>query len=168
MSQEAKVNKSISAKEVRVVAPDGKQLGIMSSKEALKKAEEFGLDLVEVAPMANPPVCRIMNYGKYKYEQSKKTHALRQHQRMMQVKEIKVRPHIDKHDLEHKIRRIREFLTDKYKVKVTVMFRGREITHMDYGRSMLEKISNEVASVCNLESSYKLEGNNMILFLTPK
>jgi translation initiation factor IF-3 len=162
------VNKEIHAKELRLIGPDGKQLGIMSSREALKKAEEIGLDLVEIAPTANPPVCRIMDYGKYKYEQAKKRHAARQHQKTMQVKEIKVRPHIDEHDLEFKIRNIKKFLQAGNRTKITIMFRGREMAYPEMGKSTLEKIAMEVTDMGNIEHPPRMEGKNMILVLVPK
>ncbi|HXC61769.1 MAG TPA: translation initiation factor IF-3, partial [Nitrospiria bacterium] len=119
--------------EVRAIGPEGEQLGVLPIRDALKKAEELGYDLVEIAPTAKPPVCRIMDYGKYKYEQSKKQHTAKMHQRSMLVKEIKLRPQTDKHDLEFKIRHMREFLEEGHKVKVTLMFRGREMTYLDRG-----------------------------------
>jgi len=162
------VNEEIHATEVRLIGHDGKQLGIMSSREALRKAEESGLDLVEVAPMANPPVCRIMDYGKYKYEQTKKQHATRQHQKTMQVKEVKVRPHIDEHDLEFKIRNVKKFLQAGNRTKITMMFRGREMAYPEIGKSTLERIAMEVADLGNVEHPPRMEGRNMVLVLVPK
>jgi translation initiation factor IF-3 len=161
-------NKGINAKEVRLIGHDGKQLGIMSSKEALQKADEAGLDLVEVAPSANPPVCRIMNFGKYKYEQAKKQHSARHHQKTIQLKEIKMRPHIDEHDLEFKIRNIKKFLEAGNRTKITMMFRGREMAYPEIGKSTLERIASEVTDMGIVEHPPRLEGRNMILILVPK
>ncbi len=153
---------------MRLIGPDGKQIGILSSHEALSKADEAGLDLVEIAPMANPPVCRIMDYGKYKYEQAKKQHVARQHQKTMQLKEIKVRPHIDDHDLEFKIRNIKKFLQAGSRTKITMMFRGREMAYPEMGKSTLERIAMEVTDIGSVEHPPRLEGRNMVLVLVPK
>lgn len=140
----------------------------MSNRDALQKAEESSLDLVEVAPMANPPVCRIMDYGKYKYEQTKKQHSARQHQKAMQLKEIKVRPHIDDHDLEFKVRNVKRFLQAGNRTKVTMMFRGREMAYPEMGKSTLERIAMEVTDIGIVEHPPRMEGRNMILVLVPK
>jgi translation initiation factor IF-3 len=155
-------------REVRVIGPEGEQLGVLPTREALKKAEEFGYDLVEVAPTAHPPVCRIMDYGKYKYEQSKKQHAMKLHQRSMLVKEIKLRPQTDKHDLEFKIRHIREFLEEGHKVKVTLMFRGREMSYLDRGKTLLSKVTEALTDLGHTEQLPRLEGRNMIMIFAPK
>ncbi|MEK6692569.1 MAG: translation initiation factor IF-3 [Nitrospirota bacterium] len=163
-----RVNKGINAKEVRLIGPDGKQIGIVPSHEALRKAVEVGLDLVEIAPTATPPVCRIMDFGKYKYEQTKKHHAARQHQKTMQIKEIKIRPHIDEHDLEFKLRNIKKFLEAGNRTKVTMMFRGREMAYPEMGKSTLERIAMEVTDIGTVEHPPRLEGRNMVLVLIPK
>lgn len=132
------------------------------------KAEESSLDLVEVAPAATPPVCRIMDFGKYKYEQAKKQHSTKQHQKTMQVKELKIRPHIDNHDLEFKIRNIKKFLEAGNRIKITMMFRGREMAYPEMGKSTLERITTEVSNISNIEHPARMEGKNMILVLVPK
>src|SRR5512146_119071 len=129
----------IKVKEVRVINADGEQLGILETREAIRKAEEQGLDLVEVAPTAKPPVCRIMDFGKYKYEMAKKAHESRKHQTVIVVKEVKLRPRTDDHDVEFKTKNIKRFLEDGNKVKVTIMFRGREMAHTEHGRKVLER-----------------------------
>lgn len=140
----------------------------MTNYEALRKAEEAGLDLVEIAPTASPPVCRIMDYGKYKYEQAKKQHAARQHQKTMQLKEVKVRPHIDDHDLEFKIRNVKKFLQAGNRTKITMMFRGREMAYPEIGKATLERIAMEVTDIGTVEHPPRLEGRNMVLVLVPK
>jgi translation initiation factor IF-3 len=154
--------------EVRVIGPEGEQLGVLAVRDALKKAEESGYDLVEIAPTAKPPVCRIMDYGKYKYEQSKKQHTMKMHQRSMLVKEIKLRPQTDKHDLEFKIRHIREFLEEGHKVKVTLMFRGREMSYLDRGKALLNKVTETLNDFGHPEQLPRLEGRNMIMIFAPK
>jgi translation initiation factor IF-3 len=128
----------------------------------------MGYDLVEVAPTANPPVCRIMDYGKYKYEQSKKEHSTRMHQKGSQLKEIKFRPRTDTHDLEFKVQHIRDFLSAGSKVKVTLMFRGREMAYVNQGRKLMEKVIESLADNATVENQPRLEGRNMIMFLSPK
>lgn len=163
-----RVNSEIRIREVRVIGPEGEQLGILPTREAQKKAEEAGYDLVEVAPTAQPPVCRIMDYGKYKYEQSKKQHATKVHQKGTHLKEIKLRPHTDKHDLEFKTRHIRDFLKVGSKVKVTLMFRGREMAYLDKGRAVLTKLTESLADIGMVEQQPRLEGRNMIMILSPR
>ena len=153
---------------VRVIAPDGAQLGILSVDEAIAAAEARGLDLVEVAPMARPPVCRIMDYGKFKFEQAKAARAAKKKQHSIQLKEIKFRPGIDIHDFEFKCRHAREFLAEGNKVKVTMMFRGRQMAHPELGREVLDRVSEILGDVAKLEQEAKLEGRNMTMLLTPK
>jgi len=155
-------------KEVRVINSDGEQLGVLDTREAIKRAEEQGLDLVEVAPTAKPPVCRIMDFGKYKYEMAKKAAESRKHQTVIVVKEIKLRPRTDDHDVNFKMNNIKRFLEDGNKVKVTVMFRGREMAHIDHGRAVLERIVNELQNDAVIEQSPRLEGRNMTLLLGAK
>ena len=143
-------------------------MGILSTPEAISKASEQGLDLVEVAPTSRPPVCRIMDYGKFKYEASKKQHAMKHHQKTTHLKEIKLRPRTDKHDLDYKIRHILEFLGQSDKVKVTMMFRGREMANVSSGRATLNKVIEAVGEAGVIEQQPRLEGRNMILILTPK
>jgi translation initiation factor IF-3 len=162
------INQFIRAKEVRVIDPEGKQVGVVSITEALKSAAEFGLDLVEISPNANPPVCKIMDYGRYKYEQTKKKQEAKKKQATFQLKEIKVRPNTDDHDLQVKIGYIKKFIDKKDKVKVTVMFRGREITLSQLGRDMLAKIAEETADVAVVEQYPKFEGRTLMMVLSPR
>jgi translation initiation factor IF-3 len=162
-----RVNDKIRAKEVRVVAPDGSQIGVRNIDEAKWLAGQLGLDLVEVAPDARPPVCRLMDYGKYKYEQSVKQREARKKQTRTVVKEVKFRPKIDSHDYDVKRRRVVEFLGDGDKVKVTMMFRGREITHPELGERILRRLSEDVAEYGSIEMGPKLEGRNMTMQLAP-
>jgi len=149
------------------VDADGNQLGVLNLREALKIAEERHLDLVEVAPQAKPPVCRIMDYGRYRYEQSKREKEAKKKQRIITVKEVKLRPNIDDHDFDVKARNAIRFLKDGDKVKATIMFRGRQIVHPDIGRQLLVRLANQVADLANVERHPKLEGRNMIMILVP-
>lgn len=167
-AQRTRINKNIRAREVRVIDPDGNQLGILAIHAALDAAAEFGLDLVEVSPTAKPPVCKIMDYGRYKYEQTKKQHEAKKKQTTFQLKEIKVRPKTGEHDLQTKLGHIRKFLERKDKVKVTVMFRGREIALSDRGRALLERIATEVEELAAVEQYPKFEGRTMMMVLAPK
>jgi translation initiation factor IF-3 len=155
-------------KEVRVISADGEQLGILDTREAIRKAEELGLDLVEVAPTAKPPVCRIMDFGKYKYELAKKANEARKHQTVIVVKEIKLRPRTDEHDIQFKMNNIRRFLADGHKVKVSVMFRGREMAHIGMGKAVLERMVNDLQNEAIIEQSPRMEGRNMMLLLGAK
>jgi translation initiation factor IF-3 len=161
-------NKEIRAKEVRVIDPDGNQLGVIPTQEALRAAMEFGLDLVEVSPNAKPPVCKIMDYGKYKYELTKKQQEAKKKQSTFQLKEIKIRPKTSDHDLQVKIGHIRKFLGKKDKVRVTVVFRGREITLSDRGRELLSQVAETVSDISAVEQFPKFEGRTMIMVLAPK
>lgn len=162
-----RVNQRIRAAKVRVIAPDGEQLGMLDVPEALRRAGEFGLDLVEVAPNADPPVCKIMDYGKYRYEESKKEHERKKKQATVVLKEVKLRPKTEDHDLQYKIKRLRRFLGDNCKVKVTVMFRGREITHPEQARKLLDKVLSIVGDDALVEQPPKFEGRNMTMILGP-
>ena len=164
---ELRVNDKIRAKEVRVVAPDGAQIGVKDRDEALWLAEQLGLDLVEVAPEAQPPVCRLMDYGKYRYEQSVRGREARKKQTKTVIKEVKFRPKIDSHDFDTKRRKAEEFLDEGHKVKVTMMFRGREVTHPDLGRALLDRLATDLEGVAVVETPAKLEGRNMTMLLTP-
>lgn len=163
-----RVNHLIRVPEVRVIGPEGEQFGVLKTSEALKQAQEVGFDLVEVAPNSEPPVCRIMDFGKFKYEQSKKEHKIRQHQKSTQVKEIKLRPRTDKHDIETKVRQIRSFVADGNKTRVTVVFRGREMANQELGRQVMGKIIEEVGEFAVLESPPKMEGRNLYVIFAPK
>ena len=163
-----RVNDDIRAREIRLVGEDGEQLGIMSPREAMRIAEESGLDLVEVAPAAKPPVCKIMDVGRYKYEQSKREREARKRQHVISVKEVKLRPNIEDNDFQTKTRNAIRFLEDGDKVKVTIMFRGREMSHLDLGRELLDRVAEVVKELGNVERSAKLEGRNMSMIITPK
>jgi translation initiation factor IF-3 len=165
-----RINEQIRARQVRVVDDEGNQLGIMSPQDAIREAEAKELDLVEVAPLAVPPVCRIMDYGKFKYEQKRRARESRKNQHTVTVKEIKFRPKIDKHDFEYKKQHVREFLEEGNKVKITVMFRGREMAHPEFGREILVKVVEETADLTTGEynaAATRLEGRNMSLVLQP-
>jgi translation initiation factor IF-3 len=158
----------IRVKDVRVISSEGEQLGVMLVRDAIKQAEDQGLDLVEVAPTANPPVCRIMDFGKYKYEMAKKAAESKKHQTVIVVKEIKLRPRTDDHDVEFKTNNIKRFLAEGNKVKVTVMFRGREMAHTSYGRAVLDRILKDLEAEATVEQTIRMEGKNMTLLLGPK
>lgn len=163
-----RVNEDIRTKEVRVVGSDGSQLGIMLVKDALKLAFDEKLDLVEVAPTARPPVCRIMDYGRHKYEQSKRDKEAKKKQKLVTVKEVKIRPNIEEHDFVVKLKNVQRFIADGDKVKATVVFRGREITHAEQGKQVLLRLAQAVADTVIIEREPKLEGRNMIMILAPK
>ncbi|MCP4347814.1 MAG: translation initiation factor IF-3 [Desulfobacterales bacterium] len=162
------MNQRIRAKEVRVIDPEGNQIGIIPTYKALAVANDFGLDLVEISPNADPPVCKIMDYGRYKYELTKKQQEAKKKQSTFQIKEIKVRPKTGEHDLQVKIGHIKKFLDKKDKVKVTVIFRGREITLSQQGRTLLTKIAEETNEVAIVEQQPKFEGRTMTMVLSPK
>ena len=143
-------------------------LGVMSADEARALARERGLDLVEVAATSRPPVCRIMDFGKYKYEQNKKDRKARSKQHQQQLKEVKIRPKIERHDLEVKVRNARRFLSEHHKVKVTMNFRGREVTHAEIGRAILDSVAEQLADISLVESAPRIEGRHMIMLLSPK
>ncbi len=168
IAKEANVNREIRAPEVRVIDAEGKQAGILPVREALRLAEEQGLDLVEVAPGATPPVCRIMNYGKYKYQQNKRTQEAKKHQTIIQVKEVKIRPRTEEHDFQFKLRHVKRFLSEGDKVKISLLFRGREIAHPEFGREMLNRLLEEVKDQVVMEQAPRLEGRNMVMILSPK
>jgi len=162
------VNEQIKAREVLVVDADGTQLGVMKTDEALALAQEKKLDLVNVAPGARPPVCRLMDYGKHKYEQSKRDREARKKQKTTTIKEIKLRPNIDKHDFDVKAKRGMKFLQNGDKIKVTVMFRGREITHPEIAQRLCKQLAEDLAEYSVVEKPAKQEGRNMIMILAPK
>ncbi len=151
-----------------MIGPDGDQLGIVPTDQALEKAREHGLDLVEVAPTSRPPVCRILDYGKFKYELSKKDRMAKKKQHAFQLKEMRYRPKIDQHDFQFKTKHVREFLESGSKVKVFVMFRGREMAHIEFGRKVLDRVAEELQDVCLVEVQPKLEGRRMTMILDPK
>lgn len=161
------INEEIKAVQVRLIE-EGRQLGILPLNEAMTIAAKAGLDLVEIAPNADPPVCRVMDYGKYRYQQSKKLQDARKSQTTIQIKEIRLRPKTEEHDLEVKIRHIKKFLQQNDKVKITMMFRGREIAYSDLGRKIMETIRDALDEVGAMEMQPKLEGRNMIMIVVPK
>jgi len=168
ISKPARVNERIRIKEVRVINPDGEQMGILPIQEALEAARSFSLDLVEVAPEAKPPVCRIMDYGKYRYEQSKKSREAKKKQTIIQVKEVKLRPKTEDHDFQFKAKHAERFLKEGNKTKVTMMFRGREMVHLDRGRVQLDRFAEALKDVAVIEQHPRLEGRNMVMILAPK
>ena len=153
---------------MRAIGPEGEQLGILPTPDAFRKAQELGYDLVEVAPTSQPPVCRIMDYGKYKFDLSKKEHQSRRHQKSTQVKEIKLRPRTDKHDLQIKVRQIKEFLAEGNKTKVTVTFRGREKANQELGRAVMTSVMEQVAEAGTIEYQPRMEGRSLIMIVAPK
>ncbi len=161
-------NEMIRAREVRVIGADGDQLGILSRNDAILVAKEAGMDLVEVASNVEPPVCRIMDYGKFKYEQQKKKQEAKKRQTVVQIKEIKVRPKTDDHDYETKVRHIRRFLEAGDRCKVTVFFRGREIVHKDRGLAILERVVQDTADIAKVDQEARSEGRTLQMLLIPK
>ncbi|NLY50755.1 MAG: translation initiation factor IF-3 [Firmicutes bacterium] len=162
------MNEQIRVREVRLVDETGKQLGIVSTREALRLAQEKNLDLVKVAPDARPPVCRIMDYGRYKYEQSKREKEARKKQKIITIKEIRMRPNIDEHDYNVKVKNMQRFLGDGDKVKVTIRFRGRQMTHTDAGKTLLERMAEQLKDLGLVEREPRLEGNQMIMIMAPR
>ncbi len=162
------INEQIRDKEVRVIGEEGQQLGIMSAKEALALAEEAGVDLVKIAPTAVPPVCRIVDYGKFKYEQLRKEKEAKKKQHVIEVKEIRITPNIDTNDLNTKMNAARKFLTKGDKVKITMRFRGREMAHMNNSKHILDEFATALADISVVEKAPKVEGRSMTMFLTEK
>ncbi len=162
-----KINRMIRVPQVRVIDADGNQLGVMATKDALSAAEAVGLDLVEIAATAAPPVCRIMDYGKYKYQLSKKAKDAKKKQTVIQVKEMKLRGKTGEHDFQFKLRNIKRFLGEGDKVKVFIVFKGREITHTELGMGMLKRVAEELKDVAAIETPAKLEGRNMTMLVAP-
>ena len=167
-TKRVRVNRQIRISPLRVIAPDGSQMGILDLEAALNAAETQGLDLVEVAPMARPPVVRIMDYGKFKFDQAKLARQAKKKQHVIHLKEVKYRPGIDDHDFETKTRHARRFLEEGNKVKVTMMFRGRQVAHPELGKDVLDRVSGELADIGKVETDAKLEGKNMTMILAPK
>ncbi|HEX6251426.1 MAG TPA: translation initiation factor IF-3 [Gemmatimonadaceae bacterium] len=167
-TKRVRVNRQIRITPIRVIAPDGSQMGIMETESALAAAQEQGLDLVEVAPLARPPVARIMDYGKFKFEQAKMARQAKKKQRVIELKEVKFRPGISDNDFDTKVRRARKFLDEGNKVKVTMMFRGRQIAHPELGRQVLDRVAQDLADVAKVESEPKLESKLMIMILAAR
>jgi len=162
------INEQIRDREIRLIGENGEQVGIMSPKEAMKLAEEAGLDLVKIAPTAKPPVCKIVDYGKYKYEQVRKEKEAKKKQRVIEVKEIRLSPNIDTNDLNTKVNNARKFLTKGDKVKITLRFRGREMAHMNTSKHILDDFAEALSDIAVIEKAPKVEGRSMTMFLTEK
>ena len=166
--KELQINEEIMDKEIRLISNDGEQLGIVTSAQALKIAAEKNLDLVKIAPQAKPPVCKIMDYGKYRFEQSKREKEAKKNQRIVEIKEIRLSPNIDVHDFDTKVGHAKKFLTAGNKVKVSIRFRGREMTHTDLGLTIMADFADKCAEIASVEKPAKLEGRQMLMFLAPK
>ncbi len=166
--QEQQINEEIRDKEIRVVSDDGEQLGIMSASEALKIAESRNLDLVKIAPMAKPPVCKIMDYGKFRFEKAKKEKEAKKNQKTIEIKEIRLSLNIDTHDFDTKINHARKFIASGNKVKVSIRFRGREMAHPELGQVIMTRCAEACADCASVEKPAKLEGRQMLMFLAPK
>jgi len=163
-----RINHRIRVPEVRVIGEDGEQLGVMPTHEALRLAEERGVDLVEISPRAFPPVCRVMDYGKYKYEQAKKKQQARKHASTVEIKEIKFRPKTEEHDMDFKVKHVRRFLEDGNKVRLVIVFRGREITHPQTGLAVLNRVVDATGDLSSVEVNPNMEGRRMVMILAPK
>ena len=168
IKQELPINRQIKAKEVQLIGENGEKLGVVSFNEALEKAEDKNLDLVLVAPNATPVVCKIMNYGKYKFEQAKKEKEAKKKQKVLEVKELRVTPNIEEHDFGFKSKNARKFLTDGNKVKITVRFRGREVNNSHLGEEVLNRFIETLSDIANVDRAPKLEGRNMFIMLSKK
>lgn len=163
-----RINDEIRVPQVRLIDDRGEMLGVMSAREALIRAYDVGLDLVEISPNAVPPVCKILDYGKYKYEQQKKANEARKKQKVVEIKEIKVRPNIDDHDYDVKMKQMKNFIGEGDKVKVTLRFRGREMAHQELGVKVLERIRNDLNELAKVEQMPKLENRQMVMVVAPK
>ncbi|MEE8836214.1 MAG: translation initiation factor IF-3 [Eubacteriales bacterium] len=162
------MNEQIRDQEVRLIGPEGEQLGVMSSREAYQKAQEYGVDLVKVSPTAHPPVCKIIDYGKYRYEQARRQKEARRKQHIVEIKEVRMTPNIDTNDLNTKIGAARKFLEKGDKVKVTIRFRGREMAHMNASRPILDNFAKQLEDIAVIEKPAKIEGRNMSIVLGQK
>ncbi len=167
LKKKYRVNEQIRAREVRLIDPNGKQIGIVSLSEALRYADDYGLDLVEIAPTANPPVCKIMDFGEFLYQEAKKAKEAKKKQKQIEIKEIKLSPKTDKHDLEVKIRHILRFLEDENKVRIRIIFKGREIAHPEMADRVLQAIFEAVKDKAQIESPPKIEGKQMLTVIAP-
>lgn len=162
-----RVNTDIKAREVRLIDENGENKGVVPLKQALSEADEAGLDLIEISPQAVPPVCKIMDYGKYKYEQQKKKNEARKNQKIVNIKELKLRPMIDVHDYEVKVKQAKKFLSQGDKVKFTIRFKGREMSANDYGRKVLDNLVEDLENLCKVEAEPKVEGRQMMMIVAP-
>jgi translation initiation factor IF-3 len=167
-SKEVRINERIRVSQVRVVDENGQMVGVLSTRDAIEQARGRGFDLVEVSPAAVPPVCRIMDYGKYKYELSKKAKKAKRKQHVVHLKEIKMRPGIEAHDYNFKMNHARRFLEERDKIKFSLIFRGREVTHLDIGMALFDRVARDLAEIANIESGPRKEGMNVIMVLGPK
>ena len=163
-----KINDSIDAENIRCIGADGEQLGVISMVEAMKMAENLGLDLVEIQPNVDPPVCKILDYGKYKYEAQKRKNEAKKKQKIIEVKEIKLRPNIDSNDFMVKMKQVKKFIDNGDKVKITLRFRGREMAHQALGATVLDRVKDDTEELCKIEAMPKLEGRQMVMVLAPK
>ena len=161
-------NEFISVPKVRVIDDEGENLGVMFTQEAIERAYEIGLDLVEVSPNADPPVCKFLDIGKYKYEAQKKANIARKTQRTQEIKEIKMRPNIDDHDYDTKMKKVHDFIGEGDKVKITLRFRGRELSHQQLGMNLLQRVAENVAEIAKVEAYPRMEGRQMLMVLAPK
>jgi len=168
IKEETKINEEIREKEIRVIGPDGQMLGMMSSLEAMEIANEKDLDLVMIAPKAEPPVCKIMDYGKYRFEEMKKEKEAKKKQKVIEIKEIRVSPNIEQHDFEFKVKNAKTFLAAGNKVKITLRFKGREAAYASLGEKVLNNFAEALSEEANVDKAPKLEGRNMTMFLSPK
>ncbi len=162
-----RVNEKIQSNEIRLIGAEGENVGVVSPARAMQMADEVGLDLVEISPNASPPVCKIMDFGKFKYEQQKRESEARKKQKIIEVKEVKFRPNTDIHDYEVKMRNVFKFLENGDKVKITLRFRGREMAHQNLGRELLERVADDVQEVARIENMPKMEGRQMIMMIGP-
>ncbi|WP_422395576.1 translation initiation factor IF-3 [Roseovarius phycicola] len=162
-----RINDRIRSSEIRLIGADGENVGVVTPERAMEMAEDAGLDLVEISPNAEPPVCKIMDYGKYKYEQQKRESEARKKQKVIEVKEVKFRPNTDTHDYDVKMRNVFRFLENGDKVKVTLRFRGREMAHQDLGRDLLERVAEDIEGIGKIENMPKMEGRQMIMIIGP-
>jgi len=163
ISKDLRINQRIRVKEVRLIGPESEQMGIVNTQDALQKAEEYGLDLVEVSGQSSPPVCRIMDYSRYKYEQEKKEKEARKHQKTVHLKEIKMKPNIEEHDYQTKLHHIKRFLERGDKAKLTMTFRGREMSHMDIGKKIMNRVVADLNEVGEVEKGPMMEGRNIMI-----
>ncbi|MDP2921341.1 MAG: translation initiation factor IF-3 [Candidatus Omnitrophota bacterium] len=168
ISKDLRINQRIRVKEVRLIGAESEQMGIVNTQDALQKAEELGLDLVEVAGQSSPPVCRIMDYSKYKYEQEKKEKEARKHQKVVHLKEIKMKPNIEEHDYQVKIHHMRRFLERGDKAKLTMMFRGREMSHLDIGKKVVDRVIADLGEVGEIEKGPMMEGRSIFIYFMPR
>ncbi len=168
ISRELRINQRIRIKEVRLIGPEGEQMGIVSTQDALQKAKESGFDLVEVAGQAKPPVCRIMDYSKYKYEQEKKAKEARKHQKIMHLKEIKIKPRIEEHDYQVKLYHLKRFLKRGDKAKLIMVFRGREMSHIEIGKKVVDRVISDLMEVGEIEKGPTRDGRNIMVYFTPR